>query len=63
LSAFPRAIREQVLEKHRDLYRRHDDGFPALHIVGGSIDISSVADAPFGVAEAPALDEFKSWSL
>jgi hypothetical protein len=46
LSAFARSIQEQVLRAHRDLY--HDAGFATLRVERGSIEVGSVAAAPFG---------------
>jgi hypothetical protein len=46
----PEAVQRQVLESHGDLYRAHPDGFPALAIHRGCIDVGSVVDAPFGTA-------------
>jgi hypothetical protein len=48
LSAFPRAVQQQVLADHGDLYQ--DIGFPSLRIVDGAIRLDSVARAPFGYA-------------
>lgn len=49
LDAFPEEIQERILETHSDLYHRHEDGFAALAITEGNVDLSSVVDAPFGV--------------
>jgi hypothetical protein len=46
LSALARPIQERVLGAHPDLYR--DAGFATLRIEGGSIEVGSVAAAPFG---------------
>jgi L-alanine-DL-glutamate epimerase-like enolase superfamily enzyme len=49
LSQFPTSIQEQVLKSHGDLYRRSEAGWPTLNIKDGSISLSSVNEAPFGV--------------
>ena len=49
LSMFPPQVQEQVLRHHGDLYRRHPQGFPALNIQHGQLDIGSTIDAPFGI--------------
>ncbi len=48
LSMHPTAVQEAVLEKHSDLYSRHADGFPALQITAGALELRSVNAAPFG---------------
>ena len=54
LSMFPADWQESALAAHGDLYRRHEEGFAALRIVEGRIDLGTVNAAPFGVA--PAFD-------
>jgi hypothetical protein len=46
---FPPQVQEQVLRHHGDLYRRHPQGFPALNIQHGQLNIGSTIDAPFGI--------------
>ncbi|HEU5314716.1 MAG TPA: hypothetical protein VFX49_01295 [Chloroflexota bacterium] len=48
LSMLPENVQSLVLEKHGDLYRRHDGGFPTLDVRAGRIEIDSVVEAPFG---------------
>ncbi|MCB1121059.1 MAG: hypothetical protein KJT03_05895, partial [Verrucomicrobiae bacterium] len=48
LSMLPEDLRTTVLDHHRDLYRKHEDGFPTLRITDGKLAISSVIEAPFG---------------
>jgi hypothetical protein len=48
LSMLPEDVQALVLEKHGDLYRQQDAGYPALDVRGGRIDVDSVVDAPFG---------------
>lgn len=50
LSMFPRPLQEQVLLHHPDLYHRHEQGFVALTIHGGTVAVGSAVDAPFGLA-------------
>ena len=54
LSMFPAEWQEPALAAHADLYRRHQQGFAALRIVDGRIELRTVNAAPFGVA--PAFD-------
>lgn len=49
LSFLPGDVQEAVLRHHGDLYRRHERGFATLDIRGGSINVGSVVDAPFGM--------------
>jgi len=49
LNAFPQAVQEQALAANGDLYHRHEQGYAALTIRNGSMEIGSVVDAPFGV--------------
>ena len=54
LSMFPPDWQAAALAAHGDLYYRHGNGFPALRIAGGCLDLGSVNAAPFGVA--PVFD-------
>jgi hypothetical protein len=54
LSMFPPDWQEAVLAAHGDLYGRHADGFPALRITEGLIELGSVNGAAFGLK--PWLD-------
>ena len=54
LSMFPAEWQEATLSGHGDLYRRHEEGFAALRIVDGRIELGTVNAAPFGVG--PAFD-------
>jgi hypothetical protein len=58
LRAFPESVQEAVLSTHGDLYRRDEDGYPTLAIDGGTVDLGTVVDAPFGVGFRPDLDQF-----
>jgi hypothetical protein len=49
LSFCPRALQQQVLAHHPDLYRESRDGWPTLRIEGGMLSAESVTAAPFGV--------------
>ncbi len=48
LSMYPESVQAQVLANHSTIYRRHEDGFPALDVRQGRVDVSSIVDAPFG---------------
>ncbi len=50
LRAFPERTREAVLAAHGDLYRRSASGFPTLDIDGGTVELGTTVDAPFGLA-------------
>ena len=54
LSMFPKEWQDAALAAHGDLYRRHEQGFPALQVVAGRLDLGTVNAAPFGVS--PAFD-------
>ena len=58
LSAFPAAVRQQVLAAHSDLYRPTAAGWPTVVIAGGRIDLGSVNLAPFGVGFELDLEPF-----
>lgn len=49
LSMFPRAVQEQVLRGHGDLYEPSPLGWPRLRIQSGSVSIGSLNRSPFGV--------------
>jgi hypothetical protein len=49
LSMYETELQQQVLNKHPDLYRRHEDGFAAVSLTDGCLDVGSVVDAPFGI--------------
>ena len=54
LSMFPKDWQEAALDSHGDLYRRHEQGFAALRISAGRVDLGTVNAAPFGVV--PVFD-------
>jgi len=58
LSMFSDRLQEDVLSHHGDLYHREPDGYAALHIVGGQVQIGSLIDAPFGVGFIPRESEY-----
>ena len=58
LSMFSDALQEEMLKHHGDLYHRHPDGYAALNIVKGRVDIHSLIRAPFGVAFIPHESEY-----
>jgi len=49
LSQFPKAIQEQVLANHGDLYEKAPQGWPTLRIEDGTVAVGSINAAPFGV--------------
>lgn len=48
LSMYPQSVQAQVLARHGSFYRRHEEGYPALDVRRGRVDVSSIVDAPFG---------------
>jgi hypothetical protein len=58
LSQFPASVQREIMRCHGDLYTSHPQGFPIVDIRGGTIQIGSLVDAPFGVAFEPDLAEF-----
>ena len=62
IQQFPRPIQDAVLSHHGDLYAQHRNGFPAVNVHHGRIEVGSVVSAPFGLdyefpaAEIPLLD-------
>ena len=58
LSMFSDALQAEVLKHHGDLYHRHADGYAALHIIKGQVDIRSLIRAPFGVGFIPRETEY-----
>jgi hypothetical protein len=68
LDMFPGNVQEQIAEHHGSLYRSNGS-FLALAVSNGTLDISSVVDAPFGYAFDfdttcfTPLDEWSSDSL
>ena len=69
LSMYPERVQAQVLANHSTIYRRHEDGFPALDVRQGRVDVSSIVDAPFGydfdfdTTQFTPLDEWNVDSL
>jgi hypothetical protein len=59
LEGFPEVVQETVLEQYPDLYRRHADGYPTLAVDDGTIDVSAVTDAHFGVHYRPDRSTFE----
>jgi hypothetical protein len=58
LSMFPESMQRAVLESHPDLYAASAEGWPAMKIENGSIDVRSVANAPFGVGLEVPVEQF-----
>jgi hypothetical protein len=59
-------VQQEILRCHTDLYVPHGSGFPVVAVHGGSVEIGSLVDAPFGVAFEPDLSEFSplaEWSF
>jgi hypothetical protein len=58
LSQFPRSVQQQVLAHHPDLYAASADGWPALKITNGEINLQSINQAPFGVGFGLKMEQF-----
>ena len=58
LGMFPRDWQERTLQAHGDLYRRHADGFAQVRIDEGSLNLTSVNAAPFGVEPCFEMSDF-----
>jgi hypothetical protein len=58
LSMFPLAVQQQILKAHFDLYHPTREGWPALRIKEGTIQVDSLLSAPFGVGFALNVEQF-----
>jgi hypothetical protein len=58
LSMFPQDVQEHIVTDHCDLYRRSRHGWPTLAIDDGSIDVSSVNAAAFGIGAWLNVEQF-----
>jgi hypothetical protein len=58
LSQFPKAVQQEALRAHGDLYAKHPAGFPIVRVERGAVQIGTVVDAPFGVGFEPDLSHF-----
>lgn len=66
LSMYSEALQQDVLAKHPDLYRQHEQGFPTLDIRAGSVALGSVNAAPFGCGlklDRQAFQPLKTWIM
>ena len=48
LSMFQQPVQDATQNAHPDLYKQHEQGFPALNIHAGRIQLGSVLESPFG---------------
>jgi hypothetical protein len=48
LSQFPLSVQRAAVERHPDLYRAHDAGFPTVRVEQGRMSTASIVAAPFG---------------
>jgi hypothetical protein len=65
LNQFPKAVQQEVLRVHPDLYEAHPAGFPTLRIRNGRIAIGSAVDAPFGLPgdiDLSEIDSLETWT-
>lgn len=69
LSHLDAEAQQRAASQHGDVFAQHDDGFAALRIEGGKIDVGSLVDSPYGLAYLfdstgyTALDDWTSDSL
>ncbi len=66
LDMWPQEVQEAALRLHAGLYHRHEAGFTALDVRGGSLELTSVNAAPFGCAiplDATRYQALKPWIL
>jgi hypothetical protein len=60
LSMHSPQVQAAILQKHGDLYRKHETaGYATLNVKGGVIDVASVVDAPFGVGFELDVSKFR----
>ena len=66
LSMYDETLQEEMLIHHADLYHRHTDGFTAVNVQHGALEIGSVVDAPFGLAfefDPSQFTPLRSWQF
>ena len=70
LTPWPTDIQEKTLDKHSDLFVRHQLlGYPHLNIKNGEVSLKSVTNAPFGtefeidISNLTKLDDWKYSSM
>jgi hypothetical protein len=54
------------LQAHAGLYRQHEAGFPTLDIRAGTLDLTTVNNAPFGCGVSLETEDFitlKTWIM
>jgi len=59
LSMHSSATQESMIKQHAGLYQRHDEGFAALRIENGTLDLESVNAAPFGCGITLDVTQFE----
>jgi len=60
LSQFPATVQQQILTCHDDLYRTTAAGWPTLNIQHGSLDLTSINQAPLGVGFVLDVEQFSA---
>lgn len=63
LHMLPPDWQDASVRSHGDLYQRHPEGFPALRIERGQVELGSVNAAPFGVGFLGDPDGFERLDL
>jgi hypothetical protein len=66
LSMYSEPLQRAVLQAHAGLYRQHEAGFPTLDIRAGTLDLTTVNNAPFGCGVSLETEDFitlKTWIM
>ena len=58
LSQFPATVQQQILACHDDLYQDSQAGWPTLNIQQGSLDLTSINQAPLGMGFVLDVEQF-----
>jgi hypothetical protein len=58
LSMFPWEVQQQILKAHFDLYHPTREGWPAVRIKDGTIQVDSLLSAPFGAGFELNVEQF-----
>lgn len=59
LSMFPKDVQQNILTQHDDLYHASPNGWPTLRIEHGSLRLTSINNAPFGVGFELNVEQFQ----
>ena len=59
LSQFPKRTQNQILSAHPELYTKSEHSWPALTIINGQIDVSTINKNPMGTGFQLDLNEYE----